>query len=196
MEKRTNKVFLIAGTRGTGKTDFIKNIIAEASKSFNKTLVVDTFDNPAWKDLSTWNHPDRLTQVPVIPLTKFPVWKKGIGKIYSSNTKELMATIQEYAKNTFVVFEDATRYIGSKLTDDVNNFVLDSKQKNLDLVFIFHSLMSIPPDLVRVADILILFKTNEGKIPEYKYPWPEIPIAMKELKKSSNRYMYKIIPLN
>lgn len=193
---RTNKVFLQVGTRGTGKTDMIKNVAFTASKVFPKVLFVDTFDNPVWHNLSTWDHPDRTDSIPVIPLSKFSRWKKGIGRVYSSNVKELMTTIQTNARNTFIVFEDATRYIGSKLTDDVNNFVLDSKQKNLDLVFVFHSLMSVPPDLVRVADILILFKTNEGKIPEYKYPWPEIPKAMKTLRQSSNRYEYKVIKLN
>src|SRR5690554_2176671 len=193
---RTNKVILVAGTRGTGKTDFIKNLLASVSKSFVKSLVVDTFDNPPWRDLSTWDHPERLDTFPVIPLDKFPLWKKGIGRIYSSNTREMMSIIQAHARNTFIVFEDATRYIGSKITDDVNNFVLDSKQKNLDLVFVFHSLTSIPPDLVRIADILVLFKTNEGKISDAKYPWPEIPKAMKELRQSTNRYSYKVIQLN
>lgn len=193
---RTNKVYIEVGTRGTGKTDMIKEVAFKASKIFPKVLFVDTFDNPVWANLSTWKHPERTDPIPVIPLEKFHLWKKGIGRVYSSNVKELMTTIQTNARNTFIVFEDATRYIGSKLTDDVHNFVLDSKQKNLDLVFVFHSLMSVPPDLVRVADILILFKTNEGKIPEYKYPWPEIPKAMKTLRQSSNRYEYKVIQLN
>lgn len=193
---RTNKVILVAGTRGTGKTDFIKNVIRNQKSKFPKTLIVDTFDSPVWKDLSTHDHPEDLKPIPVLSPTNFKRWKKGLARIYSPNTKSLMQLIAHHSKNTFIVFEDATRYIGSKVTDDVNNFVLDSKQKNLDLVFIFHSLMSIPPDLVRVSDVLVLFKTNEGNPPGYKYPWAEIPTAMQKLKASKNRYDNKIILLN
>lgn len=193
---RTNQVILIAGTRGTGKTDYIKNMIVSQSKRFPKCLVVDTFDNPVWTDLSTWNHPDRMELVPVIPAESFPRWKKGIGRIYHSNTNLLMSEIQQHSRNTFIVFEDATRYVGSRLTDDMRNFVLDSKQKNLDLAFIFHNLTAIPSELVRVADILVLFKTNEGKVNESKYPWAEIPVMMKRLKEDSNRYANLALKLN
>lgn len=193
---RTNKVILIAGTRGTGKTDFVKNLLFKMSKTFPKCLVVDTFDSDVWHNLSTWNAPERTNKIPVIPIPKFSRWKSGIGRMYSANTSLIMEQVQEYARNTFIVFEDATKYVGSKLTEDMKLFVLDSKQKNLDLVFIFHSLAAIPPDLVRVADILVLFKTNEGKPSEWKYPWGEIPEMMAKLKASKNRYEHKSLMLN
>lgn len=156
---------------------------------FAKCLVVDTFDSDVWHNLATFHHPEaKEIKVPAIPLQRFKNWRSGIGRIFSADTTELMAEIQENAKNTFIVFEDSTKYIGSRLTDETKKFVLDSKQKNLDLVFIFHSLSQIPPDLVRVADILVLFKTNEGKISTTKYPWAEIPEMMKKLKASPNRY--------
>lgn len=193
---RTNKVILIAGTRGTGKTDYSKNLLAKMENIFPKCLVVDTFDNPVWQDLSTHDHPDRLKNVHILQPGQLPRWKKGTARIFSSNTGMLMEQIQLHCRNTFLIFEDATRYIGSKLTTDVNNFVLDSKQKNLDIVFVFHSLMQIPPDLVRISDVLVLFKTNEGVPPKTKYPWGEIPQMMAELKRSSNRFVNKILLLN
>lgn len=194
---RTNKVILIVGNRGTGKTDFVKNLIHDMSENFPKCLIVDTFDSDVWKNLKTWNHPERVNfNVPDLPIEKFKRWKTGIAKMYSSDTSMMMEHISKYAKNTFITFEDATKYIGSRLEKETRNFVLDSKQKNLDLVFIFHSLASIPPELVRVSDILILFKTNEGKISQSKYPWPQIPILMDQLKKDKNKYAYKAFQLH
>lgn len=194
---RTNKVILIAGTRGTGKTDFVKNLLFKMKSKFAKCLVVDTFDSGVWKNLATHTNPNgNQISVPIIPLSKFKNWRSGIGRIFSPDTAELMAEIQENAKNTFIVFEDSTKYIGSRLTDETKKFVLDSKQKNLDMVFIFHSLSQIPPDLVRVADILVLFKTNEGKISTTKYPWAEIPEMMKKLKASNNRFENLTLLLN
>ena len=194
---RTNKVILIAGTRGTGKTDFVKDLIFKMMDNFSKTLVVDTFDSDVWQNLKTWNHPERINfPVTKIPVSKLKRWKAGVGRIYSSDTTKIMNEISEHAKNTFIVFEDATKYIGSKLEKETRNFVLDSKQKNLDLVFIFHSLASIPPELVRVSDTLILFKTNEGKVSSSKYPWGQIPVMMNDLRNSENRFKWLGLHLN
>jgi tRNA uridine 5-carbamoylmethylation protein Kti12 len=108
---RTNKVILIAGTRGTGKTDFVKNLIAKQRKNFDKCLIVDTFDSPVWLDLSTHDFPNRMELVPVLSKEQFPRWKKGTARMFDSNTNEIITIVEQHAKNTFVVFEDATRYV-------------------------------------------------------------------------------------
>lgn len=194
---RTNKVILIVGNRGTGKTDFVKNLIRSQMQTFPKQLIVDTFDSDVWHNLQTWNHPEGFnTIVPVIQGKDLGRWRKGIARMFSADVKLMLAFIQEKVKNTFLVFEDATKYVGSRLTDDMRKFVLDSKQKNLDIVFIFHSLASIPPELVRVSDILVLFKTNEGKVSETKYPWGEIPKMMEILRKSVDKYKNLVLQLH
>lgn len=193
---RTNKVILVAGKRGTGKTDFIKNLAFKMSVRFPKVLVVDTFDSDVWHNLNTWNAPTRNINVPQIPVDMFKRWTKGVGRMFSGETELIMSTVQEHARNSFIIFEDATKYIGNKLTKDVKYFVLDSKQKNLDLVFIFHSLMAIPPDLIRVADALVLFKTNDNTLPAKYDSWPEIETMRKDLRESENRYVNKAIELN
>lgn len=194
---RTNKVILIVGNRGTGKTDFVKNLIHSQMQTFPKQLIVDTFDSDVWHNLQTWNNPQGFNiEIPVIQGKDLGRWRKGIARMFSAEIKPMLAQIQEGAKNTFLVFEDATKYVGSRLTDDMRKFVLDSKQKNLDIVFIFHSLASIPPELVRVSDILVLFKTNEGKVSETKYPWGEIPKMMELLRKSVDKYKNLVLQLH
>lgn len=194
---RTNKVILLCGTRGTGKTDYLKNMLFKVKDVFPKVLVVDTFDSDVWRNLETHDHPERVNHpVPVIPLEKLSSWKNGVARIFSSDTDVMMDKIQRDLKNTFIIFEDATKYIGSKLTTDVRKFVLDSKQKNLDLVFVFHSLMAIPPELIRISDILILFKTNDAKLPAKYDSWPDIDKIRDQVKKSANRYENKAIELN
>lgn len=194
---RTNKVILIAGNRSTGKSDFVKHLIHTSTKNFPKSLVVDTFDSDIWRNLKTWDHPEWINfPVSNIPISKFKRWKSGVAKMYSSDTNKMMQLIQEHSKNSFIVFEDATKYIGSKLKDDTKKFVIDSKQKNLDLVFVFHNLAAIPPDLVRISDVLVLFKTGEGKPSTSKYPWPQIPEMMKSLREDKNQYAKRILQLN
>jgi len=46
MSTRTNKVIIVIGTRGTGKTDWAKSIIKVQEKNFNKVMIFDLFDNP------------------------------------------------------------------------------------------------------------------------------------------------------
>lgn len=192
---RNNIVSLVAGTRGTGKTDFVKGLIQ--SSALPKKLVVDTFDSDAWQTMLTHNHPEWINSiVPVIEYQNFSRWRSGLYRCFDSDTDSIMKEIQLHLKNTLITFEDATKYIGSRLTPDMKKFVLDSKQKNLDLIFIFHSLAQIPPDLVRVADTLTLFKTNEGIPRLEKYPFPDIPVIMKHVKDSSNRYENITIRLN
>lgn len=194
---RTNKVILIVGNRGTGKTDYVKNLILSQMQTFPKQLVVDTFDSDVWHNLQTWNNPQGFNiEVPVIQGKDLGRWRKGIARMFSAEIKPMLAQIQEGAKNTFLVFEDATKYVGSRLTDDMRKFVLDSKQKNLDIVFIFHSLASIPPELVRVSDILVLFKTGEGDVSKTKYPWAQIPKMMELLRKSVDKYKNLVLQLH
>lgn len=194
---RTNKVILVVGNRGTGKTDFLKDLTFKMMKVFSKCLIVDTFDSDTWHTLQTWNHPERLNiSLPKLPLSKLKFWKNGLARLFGSNTDEMMSSIQENSKNSFIIFEDATRYIEGKLSADVKQFVLDSKQKNLDLVFVFHSLADVPPRLIRVADFLVLFKTSDGELSKTKYPWPQIHKMLEELRESANRYAYKIFQIN
>jgi hypothetical protein len=194
---RNNIVSVIVGTRGTGKTDFVKNLLCSSLSGFKKKLVVDTFDSDVWKNLKTWNWSNQENiLVPILPPENFSRWNSGIYRMFHSDTDYLMQLIQDHANNCQIVFEDATKYVGSKLSKDMKKFVLDSKQKNLDLIFIFHSLGSVPPDLIRVADTLTLFKTNEGEPSKDKYPFPEIPAMMKKVRESQDRFTNITIRLN
>lgn len=192
---RTNKVSIVVGTRGTGKTDYIKNGLV-LSIGNRKQLIVDTFDSPVWHNLETFLNPSQKNIiVPSMPLEKLAYWSTGRYRIFSSDTDFIMGLITNHAYNCTIVFEDATKYIGSKLTKDMRFFVLDSKQKDLDLIFIFHSLGQIPSDLIRVADNITLFKTNDRKVPS-KIDFPEIEKAFISVNKNASRFYNEFIQLN
>lgn len=194
---RTNKVILLAGTRGTGKTDFIKKIVK--SSNLPKKLIVDTFDSPVWHDLKTHDHPDwKDNKVPVVELSKLKYWKSGTYRIYSSDTDTMMSIIQTDIQNCLLVLEDATRYVRANLQKDVRYFVYDSKQKNLDIVFIFHSLASIPLELARISDLLVIKRTSEALTSSLKnrFPVGDFEKAFKEVNNSKDRYHHKTIRLS
>jgi len=194
---RANKIFLVIGARGTGKTEFLKNIFAKQKNLFPKALIVDTFDNDVWRNLKTAICPDNENiNVPVIEVETYKRWQSGLGRIFSNKPKDLLNLSQEHAKNSTIIIEDSRKFIPSRLTDQIRAFFIDTKQKNIDLYLVFHSLNAVPPEVLTYTDILVLFKTNDGKPSSVKYPWGEIPVMMQRLKASGNRYENLTLQLN
>jgi hypothetical protein len=193
---QANVVSLIVGARGTGKTDFVKNDVIVPSP-LPKKLIVDTFDSDVWHTLETYLHPEQSKmRVPIIDPELLDRWKKGTYRIASGDVDNVFFHIEANLRNALIVFEDATKYIGSTLTKEFKKFLYDSKQKNLNIALLFHSLVAIPPELVRAADTLTLFKTNEGYPNKTKYPFPDIPKAMDFVRNSENHFENITIRLN
>lgn len=153
----------MVGGRGSGKTDFVKNLIYPLTK---KRYICDTFDNPAWRTYKTHLHPERSGEIiPIIDLEDViedATEGTETFRIANSDTDAIFDTIEKDVWNALVVVEDATRFISRQVSSEVRKFVLDTKQRNLDLIFVFHSLTDVPPDLIRWSDYLTLFKTNEA----------------------------------
>lgn len=198
MSTRTNVVILIAGNRGTGKTDYLKNI---ALAHPSPCVVIDTFDNPAWRNMKTWNKPE-AESVSVQTMSEQQIRSGQMtGKFrryFSSKTANTMELVDRYLYNSLVILEDATKYIGNRLTEDEKRFVLDSKQKNVDFIFTFHSLWDIPRDLVRISDVLVLFKTQEAMDSSLKSKYfhnEAVIAAFDRVRKHSSRYHHEEIQL-
>jgi hypothetical protein len=195
MTKRVNIISLVIGTRGTGKTTYLKGSeelkIEGITDVFlnrdpkQKILIVDLFDNPVWND------------VPTISLEQLHRWKSGVYRIFHSEPSRLMSLIGQYCYNTVIIFEDATKYIKNTLDENLRRLLIDSKQKNLDVFFAFHYLQAVPPDLVRISDYVVLFKTNESFTSQLrnKYPHPDIIKGFQEVSKHKNFHFYKEIAL-
>lgn len=147
-----NKVTAILGQRGSGKTTYVRNMINEYRrfKPSQKILIVDTLDHPAYRD------------VPTLDCNLLKKWRKpSMYRIYGSNNDEIFNTISKYLANTLVVFEDAGKYIGTRLTPEMRRAILDSKQRNLDMVFMFHGFRYVAPEFWTLIDRMVLFKVKD-----------------------------------
>ncbi|MDD5006520.1 MAG: hypothetical protein PHS33_08505 [Candidatus Omnitrophica bacterium] len=190
---RVNLITLVVGDRGTGKTTYVKGsrdlkingLLDTYQKAGSRALVVDTFDNPIWRD------------VPVITPEQIQTFA-GLARIFSSDTSSLMKLIEQRLYNSVLIFEDATKFLRRWLDDSTRKFVLDSKQKNLDIYFLFHYLGAVPPDLARISDYIVLFKTNEGfnSYLKNKFPNPAIEAGAKEVNANESRYFNKVIQIS
>jgi hypothetical protein len=184
---RINYVNLILGKRGSGKTTYVLELIQKIRKTRPemKILIVDTFENPSY------------FHIPKISIDMLPRWQNAnVYKIFGSNTDEILEAIQTHCYNTLIIFEDAVKYINKNLQKNVRKFIIDSKQKNLDLIFLFHGFMSTPPELFRLSDSITLFRCDEpdsrkSEIIEFE----EIKKTWLQIYKSKNPYEKKTIRL-
>lgn len=150
-QKRINYVNSVLGRRGTGKTTYIKKLIEVYRQAMpnQKVLICDTFDHPAYRT------------IPTIDIDMLKRWKRpAMYRIYGRNTEEILTAIDENLENCLVIFEDSSKYLGRNINDSVRGFIYDSKQKNLDIIFLFHGFMASAPELFRMVDNLVLFKCD------------------------------------
>ncbi len=182
---RINNVSAILGRRGCGKTTYARELIRQYHEALpsQKILIADTLDHPAYRD------------IPAIDLDLLKRWKKpNIYRIYGANTDEILQTIESNLMNALVIFEDASKYLRANLSNDVRRFVLDSKQKNLDIVFIFHGFMFIPPELFRLMDNLVIFKSDNPEPRKfYIVAYDQVKAAYDRVMKNENPYAHETV---
>lgn len=191
---RTNKIFIYVGKRGSGKTDFIKELIDYFPQP--KTLCIDLFDNPVWRNMKTHVHPEWENRlIPAIPMEMIKNHKTGLYRTYSSDIDFLEELINKFAFNTALILEDATRWFGSKLTRNQRNYLLNCKQTNCDVHLFFHTLTSVPKELVKHCDYITIFKTGEYTFDKDKYGAPEFKHHFDKVLASNNKFENSTIRL-
>lgn len=162
---RLNKIIVVVGRRGSGKTTFAKMLI---DCSPLKVLVLDTFDHPDYRHLTTIK-PEQLSR-----------WKGGNVRLHSGDPVENCQLIFDKVHNSLIVFEDCRRYIEPTVQKPIRQGIVEHRNKNNDLVFMFHSLKDVPPYLCSMYNSIVLFKTNDNVKGErqVKYSnWDEITAA-------------------
>lgn len=182
---RVNIVSLVLGTRGSGKTFFTKRAIRSANKANKKVLIIDTFDHPSYQSVPR-----------IKPIDIKNIEAGEIVRVFGGETNKILSACNDFS-NGLLIIEDATKYIEGKLSEDVKQFVLDSKQKNIDIIFLFHGFGAAPPALFRVCDKIILMRTGDNptlrknNLPNFE----EVMEAYGRIKESKEKYPYEIINL-
>ena len=157
---RQNIIALVCGGRGTGKSTHIKKVID--GHSSKKVLIVDANDNAIFREFKPIK-PELLKK-----------WKSGKIRIVSDDTDAVFRLIYDNLWNALVIFEDATGYMQFNMPEIVKKIMLVSKQRNLDLIFTFHSFRNIRPDFFAYSNYLEIFKTGEdisqfkNKVPQFE----------------------------
>lgn len=97
----------------------------------------------------------------VIELYKTNRWE-GYKKFFFDDLVNHRVSYKELA-NSYVVFEDATSYISSNMSNEMRRLIIFSKQLGSDVFIVFHSINVIPPFLWYLWNYLILWNCAKPK---------------------------------
>ena len=160
MTKRLNKVYLIIGKKGTGKTFFTKVLMKLHPL---KVLVFDTYDHPDYRDV-----------VKNMPVELMGKWKSGNYRILSVNPEKDLPEIADKMYNCLLILEDAKRYIEGNVPSYIKKMFIEHKNRNVDIIMQFHSLSDVSPYAVKQSSHLVMFETKDyldGNTPEKWATW-------------------------
>lgn len=180
---RNNHVNITIGRRGCGKTTYLLNKIIIPQSKKKKVLIIDTAYN------------DKYNSITRISPEKLYAWKKGVVYITGSDALKALDFISDLY-NALIIFEDSTRYIRWNIPDNIRTLILDSKQKNLDLIFVYHGLNFVQPEMYKLADSLTIMKC--GKIDGYADKienFEAVKIVHENVQKNKDLYYYEHVKL-
>lgn len=171
MQTRFNTVGIVMGKRGTGKTLFVlgsKHSAKAADAKLNILGIMETELKNGFKVLfiDVMDHPS-YTKIPILTQANFSKWNKGIVRIIQrpDDVVKLVDLINEspHLNNTFIVFEDPGKYTEKNLPKPFKRLIAETKQRNIDIVFMYHCWMDTPSDIFRKGiDYIQLFKTEDS----------------------------------
>lgn len=146
-EPRLNKITLVVGAPGCGKTTYIKTILSTIGR---KALVYDINSERAYMEY------------PKIQPADIARHTSGIARVYSENDKELLGIIDKQFYNGLVVFEDSTIYMQNATAPHIRSLLTNFRHRNRDYIFTFHSFRRIPPFLYEMSNYIAIFKTQDS----------------------------------
>lgn len=188
MPPRMNKVALTVGRRGSGKTTQTLKVLEVFQKNFERTFIFDTL-----------NHEDYM-QYPIIGPEMIPAIKKGTVRVMVNQDTfpSIMAVIKDNCRNCGLIYEDAGKYITETIDQQFRNVILDTKQRNVDALILFHGFGDVPSKLYRDIDMLTIFKTNDSP-KTYKYKIPQFQTVYNlhlEVMKSPVKWEHRTLMIN
>ena len=183
---RLNSTIALIGTKGTGKSTFLLELLKASDKK--KAIIFDMDDNEVF-------HQYESVAANLIPRVKD-------GNIFRVIDIDFEKVLDEMANfwNGLLVFDDATKYLSGIFPKKMRNLILASKQRNVDIVLTFHTFRCIHPDLFSLTNFLELFKTGERimDIPSVKGKLPKLEEVAKlkdSVEKHPNKFYHKTIEI-
>ena len=169
-------VLIVAGSTGTGKSTFIKELIKTVSERTHKKEVL-IFDFQG-------EHSD-VQGTKIIPNINLPV------KI----AKEKFFNLFLLRKNSCIVFEEARIYCKHQdLNEEMIKKLVGKRHDSNTIIFSFHALRQIPLWLLDYTDFIFLKHTIDTNVARFN-EYPDILEAYKMLKNQKPIDLYEVLEI-
>lgn len=181
---RANKMLVVIGTNGTGKTTFLKKTVTKMLQNQRRGLIVTPHDME-WESVPLVH--DRLKHhIATYTGARRVIWEDG-----------LLPIITENFKNGFLIFDDCRAYLNANTDRDLHRLLISRRQRDIDIFAVGHGFTEIPRKFFTFATTFVLFKTLDN-IDQRKnsiIQFDQIKQAQAEVneKAITNPYHYQII---
>lgn len=160
-------LILIVGHTGQGKTTWVNNFIRG-----KKFYVFDV--NNEYKNLPLDNTVNQQMRNVDMDVNRF-------------------LSVSNNLSSYNIVFEDATGFFRGKQSASLIRQVVAKRHKKNNFIILFHSINRVPPELMEMANFLILFKTVDNiDVVDKKFKNEKINKAFTELQKSRQYSFHEI----
>lgn len=138
--------YIVIGAPGMGKSPFIRKLIEG-----RRCLVFDVANEYGDRVKYQGQQPVRLSL------------NNGDLRSRYTNVKDMKKFIAlcELKRDTVCVFEEATGFFQGKTGLETTGLIINRYHTGNTYVFVFHSINSVPPRIMEMANYVVLFKTMD-----------------------------------
>lgn len=159
MEKRQNKMIIVVGSAGNGKTTTTLKLIAAYPR---KALIYDLNDDPMYMHF------------PRVELSEIANTPHKVFRVVSAKPDYACKIINRDFWGGMVIWDDATVYYDKPRTGVYKEMLTNYRHRDRDMVFVFHDFRGIGPYMYSACNFITLHKTadnpevSEKKIANYE----------------------------
>lgn len=157
MSNYQEKLILIIGVNGTGKTTVEAELVNHFLSKNHRALIVTP-------------NPDEWTQYPDVKsdaksLSSFVKAARILANPFNNDT--IVTDLYTGYKNGLLVLDDMRVFVDNRVDKFLEAILIDRRHRNVDILAVAHSFETMPKSFYRYANTIILFKTS-GKINDRK----------------------------
>lgn len=174
---------------GMSQKDAVRKVFEDKTPPNLPVLVVGTEDHPAYRGGYT-----RITP----RLIKSVDGTTGYYRCFGDDVQPIESALMTDARNAVVIVEDASEYMEGKLTEEQKRFILRRKQRNLDLIYMFHMFSMVPPKIYGLVNYIYILRTLDSprqsseKIAAYE----RVREAYERIQKSKEEFPREVLKVN
>lgn len=139
-------LFIVCGAPGMGKSPFIRNLIG----TDKRCLVFDIANEYGQRTKYAGQKPVNLSNN-----------NNDFRSRYVGDNLDYFINLCSKKKYTICVFEEATGFFRGATSKQTMRLIINRFHTQNTYCFIFHSINSIPPGIMEIANFVVLFKTND-----------------------------------